>query len=108
MMCLPCASRARARISTSNADSIPIRVIRSAIFMTTTYYLPPTTYPGPCLTDVPKLRRPPALTDGARRRGRLAGLDANQCRRVLFRQQVQIAIRPLAHVADPLLQLAQQ
>src|SRR5688572_28284690 len=33
MMLLPCASSARARARTSNADSVPIRDMRSASFM---------------------------------------------------------------------------
>jgi len=39
MTCLPCASSARARWRTSNADSIPIRVIRSAICMLAGWWL---------------------------------------------------------------------
>src|SRR5262245_33515756 len=38
MTLLPCASSARARWSTSNADSIPIRVMRSAMFMCLSRY----------------------------------------------------------------------
>src|SRR5262245_13095925 len=78
MTCLPCASRARARWRTSNADSIPIRVIRSAI----------------CILLLS-------------RRSCVAWFDADQRGIVLFGQQVEITVRTLTHVADPLAELTQ-
>src|SRR5688572_2193578 len=105
----PCASSARARCNTSNADSMPIRVMRSEILIGL-----------PELPEFPGLPGLPGLPEWLPRDHLgysgylvylgnlfLRWLDAEQRGVVLFGEHVQITIRSLPHVADALLQFAQ-